>query len=74
MVNPNLEGARACCAPSGSATGNGVIFFLSRQNDGLQGRIQDFHLRGAQKIMCPHAHYDYVRGTELTYGRGPGPA
>ena len=27
---------------------------------------------GAQKIMCPHTHYE--RGTELTFGRGPGPA
>ena len=27
---------------------------------------------GAQKIMCPHAHYE--RKTELTFGRGPGPA
>ena len=26
---------------------------------------------GAQKIMCPHAHYD--RKTELTFSRGPGP-
>ena len=37
-----------------------------------QGRIQDFHLGGAQKIMCPHEHYE--RGTELSFGRGPGPA
>ena len=37
-----------------------------------QGRIQDFHLGGAQKIMCQHAHYE--RRTELTFGRGPGPA
>ena len=39
-----------------------------------QGRIQDFHLGGgggAQKVMCQHAHYE--RGTELTFGRGPGP-
>ena len=36
---------------------------------GGRGRIQDFHLGGggAQKIMCP-------RGTELTFGMGPGPA
>ena len=27
---------------------------------------------GAQKIMYPHAHYE--RRTELTFGRGPGPA
>ena len=27
---------------------------------------------GRQKILCPHAHYE--RGTELTFGRGPGPA
>ena len=26
---------------------------------------------GAQKMMCPHAHYE--RKTELTFGRGPGP-
>ena len=25
---------------------------------------------GAQKSICPHAHYE--RGTELTFGRGPG--
>ena len=25
--------------------------------------------RGAQKIMCPHAHYE--RKTEHTFGRGP---
>ena len=31
--------------------------------------LQDFHLEGAQKIMCPHAHYEH--GTELTFGRGP---
>ena len=41
-----------------------------------QGRIKDFYLGGggggAQKIMCPHAHYEH--GTELTFGRGPGPA
>ena len=41
-----------------------------------QGRIQDFHLGGggggAQKIMCPHSHYE--RKAELTFGRGPGPA
>ena len=51
-----------------------------RQHSGpmnaFQGRIQDFHLGGggggAQKIMCPHEHYE--RGTELTFGRGPGPA
>ena len=47
-----------------------------------RGRIQDFHLGrggggGAQKIMCPHAHYEH--GTELTLGIGvqgplkPGP-
>ena len=37
----------------------------------VQRRIQDFHLReGAQKIMCPHAHYE--RGTELLAGvQGP---
>ena len=38
----------------------------------IQGRIQDFHLGGAQKIMCPHAHYEGK--TELTFGRGPGTA
>ena len=38
----------------------------------LQGRIQDFHLGGVRKIMCPHIHYE--RTTELTFGRGPGPA
>ena len=27
---------------------------------------------GAQKVMCQHAHYE--RGTELTFGRGQGPA
>ena len=27
---------------------------------------------GVQKVMCQHAHYK--RGTELTFGRGPGPA
>ena len=27
---------------------------------------------GAQKVMCPHAHYE--RGTELTFGQGPGPS
>ena len=27
---------------------------------------------GGAKIMCPHAHYE--RGTELTFGRGPGTA
>ena len=39
-----------------------------------QGRIQDFHLGGggAQKVVCQHAHYE--RRTELTFGRGPGPA
>ena len=26
---------------------------------------------GAQKVLCQHAHYE--RGTELTFGRGPGP-
>ena len=37
-----------------------------------QGRIQDFHVGGggAQKVMYQHAHYE--RGTELTFGRGPG--
>ena len=24
----------------------------------VQGRIQDFHLGGAQKIMCAHAHHE----------------
>ena len=37
----------------------------------FQGRIQDFQLGGAQKIMCPHAHYE--RKTEPTFGMGPGP-
>ena len=36
-----------------------------------QGRIHDFHLGGVQKVMCQHAHYE--RGTELAFGRGPGP-
>ena len=31
-----------------------------------------FSLGGGAKIMCAHAHYE--RGTELTSGRGPGPA
>ena len=31
----------------------------------LQGRIQDFHWGGAQKIMCLHAHYEH--GTELPF-------
>ena len=35
-----------------------------------QGRIQEFHVGGVQKIMCPHAHYE--RKTELTFDRGPG--
>ena len=26
--------------------------------EAYQGRIQDFHLRGAQKITCANAHYD----------------
>ena len=34
----------------------------------IQGQIQDFHLGGAQKIMCPHAHNERV--TELTIGLG----
>ena len=39
-----------------------------------QRRIQDFHLGGGGggNVMCQHAHYE--RGTELTFGRGPGPA
>ena len=31
-----------------------------------------FSFRGAQKVMCQHAHYEH--GTELIFGRGPGPA
>ena len=38
----------------------------------MQGRIQDFHLGGLKKVMCQDANYE--RGTELTFGRGPGPA
>ena len=34
-----------------------------------QGRVQEFHLGGVQKVVCEHAHYE--RGTELTFGRGP---
>ena len=45
---------------------------LKDVRNNLQGRIQDFHLGGgAQKIMCPHVHYE--RRTELTFGRGLGP-
>ena len=35
------------------------------------GADPGFSIRGVQK-MCPHAHYE--RETELTFGRGPGPA
>ena len=44
----------------------------------LQGRIQDFHLGGggggggAKDYVPARTHYD--RGTELTVGRGSGPA
>ena len=39
----------------------------------LQERSQDIHLGGggAQKIMCPQAHYQRG-GTELTFGRPGG--
>ena len=40
--------------------------------NGYQGRIQDFHLGGGGGGLC--AQKDYERGTELTFGRGPGPA
>ena len=40
---------------------------------GVTGADPGFSFRGgAQKIMCPPAHYE--RKTELTFGRGPGPA
>ena len=41
----------------------------------VQGRIQDFHWGGgggAQKIMCPHAHYERETGTHFRQGvQGP---
>ena len=36
------------------------------------GADPGFSFRGAHKVMCQHAHYEH--GTELTFGRGPGPA
>ena len=33
----------------------------------LTGADPGFSFRGAQKIMCPHAHYE--RGTKLTFGK-----
>ena len=33
-----------------------------------QGRRQDFHLEGAQNIMCAHAHYD--RETQIPFWQG----
>ena len=55
----------------------GLDLVLLKYDSSEQGRIQDFHLGGgggggAQQVMCQHAHYE--RGTELTFGRGPGPA
>ena len=51
-----------------------LFYLATKRASGLQGRIQDFHfiIVGAQKIMCSHTHYE--RKTELTFGRGPGPA
>ena len=42
---------------------------MSTKLDSLAGADPGFLLGGggAQKIMCPHAHYE--RGTELTFGR-----
>ena len=38
-----------------------------------QGRIPDFEIEGAQKMMCMHAaHIPSAKG-EVPYGRGPGP-
>ena len=37
-----------------------------------RGGSRIFIYIGGAKIMCPHAHYEH--GTELTFGRGPGPA
>ena len=39
----------------------------------MAGADPGFHLGGGRKRLCAnHAHYE--RGTELTFGRGPGPA
>ena len=54
-----------------------------QENDNKTGADPGFSFRvggggggggggGVQKIMCQHAHYE--RGTELTFGRGQGPA
>ena len=42
-------------------------------DDVPQGRIQEFHL-GGRKRLCVSTHIIYERGTELAFGRGPGPA
>ena len=34
----------------------------------LQGRIQDFHLRGAQKIMCADTHHKHEARSPLRSG------
>ena len=49
-----------------------VAFKLSNVTVYVTGADLGVSFRGAQKIMCLHAHYE--RGTELTFGRGPGPA
>ena len=62
--------------PARTLNRNANILFLTYFGVGnsnhvmQQGRIQDFHLGGA-KGLCQHAHNE--RGTELTFGRGPGP-
>ena len=38
------------------------------------GRIQDFHLGGGGAIGYVLQQEHYERGTEVTIGRGPGPA
>ena len=73
--SPRWTGGNAACtrSTSGTAIKRSVqCHSCVLQCDTGTGADPGFHLGGAQKIMCPHAHYE--RRTELTFGRGPGPA
>ena len=64
-------------------TSRGIFFCIAYlpQNSDTQMIVSDgnpviipgvdpgFSFGGAQKVVCQHSHY--VRGTELTFGRGP---
>ena len=47
-INPHFKNVKVCMTLH--------VFYRSTDED--QGRIQDFHLGGAQKIICANAHHE----------------